>query len=205
MCWVVLGFGEHASTATAQSAGRQSLGAASTPRCCGNGGPRVAAQILSKSVSAFTLCFGPQFKPKMCELVSCYSPVSVRSMSVKIVSVLVRLKRFSCPPQLGTHPGESEYFRKAFPGWESHFHFQSCWVPVTLLFLWYAPIIPCTLFVCHMDNKCVLFQIPRMAFRRPPPDVDRMTSLRVGNLPYSVVIEVGDRHLLWKAPAFSES
>jgi len=28
-----------------------------------------------------------------------------------------------------------------------------------------------------------------MAFRRPPPDVDRMTSLRVGNLPYSVVIE----------------
>merc|ERR1719422_851102 len=29
----------------------------------------------------------------------------------------------------------------------------------------------------------------RMAFRRPPPDVDRMTSLRVGNLPYSVVIE----------------
>ena len=29
-----------------------------------------------------------------------------------------------------------------------------------------------------------------MAFRRPPPDVDRMTSLRVGNLPYSVVIEV---------------
>ena len=30
----------------------------------------------------------------------------------------------------------------------------------------------------------------RMAFRRPPPDVDRMTSLRVGNLPYSVVIEV---------------
>ena len=132
----MLGFGEHASTATAQSAGRQSLGAASTPRCCGNGGPRVAAQILSKSVSAFTLCFGPQFKPKMCELFSCYSPVSVRSMSVKIVSVLVRLKRFSCPPQLGTHPGESEYFRKAFPGWESHFHFQSCCrVPVILLFL----------------------------------------------------------------------
>ena len=29
-----------------------------------------------------------------------------------------------------------------------------------------------------------------MAFRRPPADVDRMTSLRVGNLPYSVVIEV---------------
>ena len=32
--------------------------------------------------------------------------------------------------------------------------------------------------------------VARMAFRRPPPDVDRMTSLRVGNLPYSVVIEV---------------
>ena len=55
----------------------------------------------------------------------------------------------------------------------------------------------------------VLFQIPsnctRMAFRRPPPDVDRMTSLRVGNLPYSVVIEVCDRHLLYKAAAFHHS
>ena len=35
-----------------------------------------------------------------------------------------------------------------------------------------------------------------MAFRRPPPDVDRMTSLRVGNLPYSVVIEVSYDKLL---------
>ena len=42
-----------------------------------------------------------------------------------------------------------------------------------------------------------------MAFRRPPPDVDRMTSLRVGNLPYSVVIEVGDWHL--PSNAFSKS
>ena len=48
--------------------------------------------------------------------------------------------------------------------------------------------------------KIVIFQksalAVRMAFRRPPPDVDRMTSLRVGNLPYSVVIEVSnDKHL----------
>ena len=30
----------------------------------------------------------------------------------------------------------------------------------------------------------------RMSFRRPPSDVDRMTSLRVDNLPYSAVMEV---------------
>jgi len=29
----------------------------------------------------------------------------------------------------------------------------------------------------------------RMSFRRPPSDVDRMTSLRVDNLPYSAVME----------------
>ena len=70
------------------------------------------------------------------------------------------------------------------------------------------PIIPCTcLFATWIANA--LFQIPsnctRMAFRRPPPDVDRMTSLRVGNLPYSVVIEVCDRHLRYKAPTFPHS
>ena len=45
----------------------------------------------------------------------------------------------------------------------------------------------------------------RMSFRRPPSDVDRMTSLRVDNLPYSAVMEVSELFNVFVLNAFVPS
>ena len=44
-----------------------------------------------------------------------------------------------------------------------------------------------------------------MSFRRPPSDVDRMTSLRVDNLPYSAVMEVSELFNVFVLNAFVPS
>ena len=121
-------------------------------------------------------------------------------MSFTIMSTLVVSKRFSCPAQLGAHPGDSEYFiyLLVYPGRHFHFHFQGFLLGCLSSLLSLSFDMPCTpWFATRITNAYFRVRASglRMAFRRPPPDVDRMTSLRVGNLPYSVVIEVGDWHL----------